>query len=348
MAPKGSPDKALAAILPLISSGQAYEAHQKARTFASRYVKARAFDTAAQVLFQAAKELLKAGHAGSGSDLGVYMIDVYHEMEQEVNDASRGNVTQLIALVGRQGTWRKVLIEKAVAWSSDFTGDPAGDPVLHYHIGELLVKEGSFELAERHFIAGGTRDCARLHATMMAKWVQSDPEPARFAIRGVLPYLLLQNILCSRIILSKFIGLLSQSRPTLLLHPPLPLPLDDEVLVTSDPALNFLQLLIRVCQRGEQSPPSSSQPLPARTAWLKLVAQYKSSSPVISEVFSNQVNTQIGQIYFGFSVRKLTTPWDMISGLLGGGDSGSPSSPRGGRGQARGSLRRTSTGPELD
>ena len=95
MSSKGSPDKALASILPLISSGQAYEAHQKARTFASRYVKAGAFDSAVQVLFQSAKELLKAGHAGSGSDLGVYMIDVYYDMEQELNDASRGIIPSI-------------------------------------------------------------------------------------------------------------------------------------------------------------------------------------------------------------------------------------------------------------
>jgi len=97
MSSKGSPDKALASILPLISNGQAYEAHQKARTFASRYVKAGAFGTAVQVLFQSAKELLKAGHAGSGSDLGVYMIDVYYDMDQGVNDTSRGIIRSNLA-----------------------------------------------------------------------------------------------------------------------------------------------------------------------------------------------------------------------------------------------------------
>jgi len=289
MSSKGSPDKALASILPLISSGQAYEAHQKARTFASRYVKARAFESAVQVLLQSAKELLKAGHAGSGSDLGVYMIDVYYDMEQELNDASRGSVTQLIALTGREGTWRKSLIERAVAWSSDVAGHPAGDPVIHYYIGELFMKEGSFHLAEPHFIAGGTRDCARLHAAMMVKWMGADAEPGRFAIRGLLPYLLLKNILASRIFLTEFINLLSGSRPSLSIHAPLSLG-SDEVFVTSEPALNFLQLLVRVCQRGEQTPPAKSAPLPARTAWLKLMAQYKASSPIIAEAFSNQVH----------------------------------------------------------
>lgn len=90
MPPQTSPDRALQAILPLIASGQAYEAHQKARTFGSRYLKAHAYDTAIQVLFPSARELLKAGHAGSGSDLALFLIDVYVAKEQPVDATSRG------------------------------------------------------------------------------------------------------------------------------------------------------------------------------------------------------------------------------------------------------------------
>lgn len=85
-----SQGKALNAILPLIAAGQAYEGHQKARTFASRYLKSNAYDTAIQVLFQSARELLKGGHAGSGTDLGTFLIEVYYAKEQDVNDTSRG------------------------------------------------------------------------------------------------------------------------------------------------------------------------------------------------------------------------------------------------------------------
>lgn len=85
-----SSSKALAAILPQIASGHAYEAHQKARTFASRYVKASQFDTAIDVLFQSARELLKAGQLGSGTDLGSFLIEVYESKGEEVADESRG------------------------------------------------------------------------------------------------------------------------------------------------------------------------------------------------------------------------------------------------------------------
>ena len=145
MPPQASPDKALQAILPLIASGQAYEAHQKARTFGARYLKAHAYDIAIQVIFPSARELLKAGHAGSGSDLALFLIDVYIAKEQQVDATSRGgfparsrgaqprlrvadiahafyvikdNLTQLIALTGPAGVWRKTVIDKAVAWAA--------------------------------------------------------------------------------------------------------------------------------------------------------------------------------------------------------------------------------------
>ena len=85
-----SSSKALAAILPQISAGHAYEAHQKARTFTLRYVKSGQHDTAIDVLFQSARELLKAGQQGSGTDLGVFLLEVYDSKGETVTEESRG------------------------------------------------------------------------------------------------------------------------------------------------------------------------------------------------------------------------------------------------------------------
>lgn len=139
-----SSTKALNAILPLIVSGQPYEAHQKARTFASRYQKSGQYDTAIDVLFQSARELLKAGHQGSGTDLTSFLLEVYSTKGESVNDESRGErqssyhsvvaarrskkltsvlpylpgrLTQLIALTGSSGSWRKTIIDKAIAYA---------------------------------------------------------------------------------------------------------------------------------------------------------------------------------------------------------------------------------------
>lgn len=84
-----SSSRALNAILPQISTAP-YEAHQKARTFASRYVKSAQYDTAIDVLFQSSRELLKAGQAGSGVDLAGFLLEVYEAKGETLTDESRG------------------------------------------------------------------------------------------------------------------------------------------------------------------------------------------------------------------------------------------------------------------
>lgn len=81
--------KALNAILPRIAASP-YEAHQKARTFAARYVKAGQYDIAIDVLFQSARELLKNGQAGSGTDLAAFLLEAYDQKSEPVSDESRG------------------------------------------------------------------------------------------------------------------------------------------------------------------------------------------------------------------------------------------------------------------
>lgn len=88
-----SSSRALNAILPLIAAGQPYEAHQKARTFASRYTKSGQYDIAIDVLFQSARELLKAGHQGSGTDLVGFLLEVYEAKGEPVSEETRGGFT---------------------------------------------------------------------------------------------------------------------------------------------------------------------------------------------------------------------------------------------------------------
>ena len=124
--------KALNAILPQIPTAP-YEAHQKARTFAARYVKSNQYDTAIDVLFQSARELYTNGQPGSGSDLTGFLLDVYETKGETVNEETRGGfsklspnmivdfmsgtgrLTQLIALAGPAGGWRKTIIDKSIA-----------------------------------------------------------------------------------------------------------------------------------------------------------------------------------------------------------------------------------------
>ena len=86
------PAKLLPPILRLLeqSPPDAYSAQQKARTTAARLLASAHYDSAIEILFGCAKELLKLKEWGSGCDLAVYLVQVYEKAELEVTDESKG------------------------------------------------------------------------------------------------------------------------------------------------------------------------------------------------------------------------------------------------------------------
>ncbi|KAI0258365.1 hypothetical protein BC834DRAFT_911820 [Gloeopeniophorella convolvens] len=307
--------KALEAILPLIAAGQPYEAHQKARTFTARYTKAGAHAVAIDVLFQSARELLKAGNAGSGTDLAVLLLDSYERAGEPVSDASRGRVTQLIALVGSSGAWRKTVIDKSIAWSAKQGSYPAGDPALQHYVGELFFKEGDLDGAEPHLLAAGTRDSARLLAQVYFDWVKAsrslESHAGIFALRGVLSHLLNGNILAARTFLDAFISHLPLSGETLSIGNT-----GDEIRITRDSVLNFAQLAVRTVQRA-----AGSQNKTAREAWVRLCGTYQSRGGVLARPEVRVVLNELATLYFeippprGANVNPFG---DIMSSLFGG------------------------------
>ncbi|KAI0635867.1 hypothetical protein C8Q77DRAFT_597016 [Trametes polyzona] len=326
--------RALEAILPLIASGQPYEAHQKARTFASRYNKSKQYDTAIDVLFQSARELLKVGQQGSGTDLASFLLDVYESKGEAVSDESRGRLTQLIALAGPSGSWRKTIIDKSVAWSAKVGPHPAGDPDLHHYVGELLYKEGSFAAAEPHFLAAGKRDSARLLAEMFVEWASPDAPTGPFALRGTIPYLQNGNILAARTFIDHFVSQLTARRPSLLSpHQPSPIPIgkptngeQDEIIFTTDSTLNFAQLAVRACQRAQGDKNKAM-----REAWVRLCGTYQSKGGLVAQREVRKALSEIAELYFAIPPPRAqqANPFgDMISAMLGGGAPSAAPQPR--------------------
>ncbi|EMD31290.1 hypothetical protein CERSUDRAFT_119842 [Gelatoporia subvermispora B] len=319
-----SSSRALNAILPLIAAGQPYEAHQKARTFASRYVKSNQFDTAIDVLFQSARELLKAGQQGSGTDLASFLLDVYESKGEVVNEESRGRITQLLALVGSSASWRKTIIDKAVAWSSRNGPCPAGDPDLQHYIGELLYKDGLFDAAEPHLLAAGKRDSARLLAQMFVKWATTGGTPGTFALRGTVPYLLNGNILAARAFTSEFVSQITASQPSLispLQSAPITLGSSkdtepDEIIFTTDPCLNFTQLAVCTCQRAQREKNKA-----IREAWVRLCGTYQSKGGILATKDVRKALSEIADLYFAIPpprAQPANPLGDMFSAMLGG------------------------------
>lgn len=310
--------RALNAILPQVEKSP-YEAHQKARTFASRYMKSGQYDTAIDVLFQSARELLKTGQVGSGVDLAGFLLEVYDNKKEPVTGESRGKLTQLLALTGSDGTWRKTLADKAIAWSSKFGPCPSGDPDLQRYIGELLFKDGDLYGAEPHFLASGQRDSARILAEMFLKW--SDGEKlGLFALRGSLPYLLNGNILAARTFTKHFISGLPKTTIT---TPAAVIQIgDNEVTMTTDPLINFSQLAVLTCQRA-----NGGQNKVARESWVRLCGTYSSQGGPLAVAEVRKVLNEIATLYFAIPPPRTqaTNPFgDMLSSLFGGAAPGQP------------------------
>ncbi|KAA1467149.1 cytoplasmic protein [Dentipellis sp. KUC8613] len=329
--PSASSSRALNAILPLIAQGQAYEAHQKARTFASRYQKSGQHDTAIDVLFQSARELLKAGQIGSGADLTSFLIDVYDAKPEPVTEESRGRLTQLIALTGPQGSWRKTMIDKSIAWSAKHGPYPAGDPDLQHYVGELLYKEGVYDGAEPHLLAAGKRDSARTLAHVYFDWARAtdslSSHAGDFALRGTIPYLVNGNILAARVFLSAYISLLPD---TITGANGTSLPLtakasgeQDEVLyVRGQPLLTFSQLAVRTCQRAQ-----GEHNKIAREAWVRLCGTFQSRGGVLAAPEVRQALNEIATAYFAIPPPRSqnANPFEMLSSMFGGGAPGAGS-----------------------
>ncbi|KAI0342922.1 hypothetical protein BDW22DRAFT_1330467 [Trametopsis cervina] len=324
MAQAASSSRALNAILPLISSGQPYEAHQKARTFASRYQKSGQYDTAIDVLFQSARELLKVGQQGSGTDLASFLLDVYDAKGEDVNEESRGRLTQLIALTGSSGAWRKTIVDKAVSWSARSGPCPSGDPGLHHYVADILYKEGAFEVAELHYLAAGKRDSARSLAQMHVEWSSTGGAPGAFALRGTIPYLQNGNILAARSFLSHLVSQFAASRPDFVSPlQPSPIPVGrtdssemDEMFLTTDPLVNFAQLAVRTCQRAQ-----GDKNKPMREAWIRLCGTYQSKGSLLAVKEVRKSLNEISELFFSIPPPRgqQANPFgDMLSAMMGG------------------------------
>ncbi|KAG6831509.1 hypothetical protein H0H92_009777 [Tricholoma furcatifolium] len=283
-----SSSRALNAILPQISSSP-YEAHQKARTFASRYVKSGQYDTAIDVLFQSARELLKSGQTGSGVDLAGFLLEVYDTKGEAVTEESR----------------------ERYRWSVKHGECPAGDQDLHHYLGELFYKEGAFDAAESHLLASGKRDSARLLAEMFTRWSAEGGTAGAFALRGIIPYLQNGNILAARTFIAHFTSGVPKDPST----PNVPVG-KDEVILTKDQVVNFSQIAVLACQRAQ-----GEKNKLMRESWVRLCGTYQSRGGVLTLPEVRSALNEIANLYFAIPLPKnqqANPMGDLLSSLFGG------------------------------
>jgi hypothetical protein len=103
-------DKIVARLQQRIAEGQYYEAQQQARVVAARYIKARNWAAAIDILYNVVQSLLKAGQGGSGGDLCVMLVDVFEQAELKPDPESKGKLLTCLRLFDSQEPTRKRFI----------------------------------------------------------------------------------------------------------------------------------------------------------------------------------------------------------------------------------------------
>ncbi|GAA94422.1 glycoside hydrolase family 47 protein [Mixia osmundae IAM 14324] len=354
--PAPSLERTLRSIRTLLESGDFYAAHQKYRTSAARLLKGPVgkgapghwdgpAQQAADILFEGSRGLLEKGEIGSGTDLGLYLLEVWSTRSVPCTDAERGKVKQLVALAGSSGTWRKSLMDTAISWTAKVSGSPSGDAKLHEAFGQALANEQDYVAAEPHLLASGSSDAAKTLAVGLYAWSINDPTGnqgvGRYAARGVLSLLEASFIEAARSFLAQFLALLLRAQPDLRLQA-MPLKGDsfsdtsspDEFILTKIPSLNFLQLAIRTCQIGAGealiAPPSGAGRGMGRAAWQALVGRYEREVPWLRLPDVAESRAHLAELYFGIAPPRKGN--DMLSGLMsslfGGGSGQSASAGR--------------------
>ncbi|CAD6893792.1 unnamed protein product [Tilletia controversa] len=280
-----------------------YELHQKLRTKAVRLLKKKDYAQAISILHTGAVDLLKQKEQGSGCDIAVYLVDVYEQSDAQVNDETRGRLVEILDLTAPD-FWRKKVADAALKWSAKASGQEGGDPTLRISIAQLYAREGSFHIAEPHYIAGCVKDgsAAQVDASiddaaipaalaqLEVDWLKQHSaatlaqegesraqavierlEVGKFALRALLPLLAQRALSASQTFLSTFTQLVTKQTDKLLIPiKPNPKPYTPQPALANIPsALTDLQIYV-----------TSSPDLNFAQMTLGLVAQgagYKSS-----------------------------------------------------------------------
>ncbi|KFZ03632.1 hypothetical protein V502_10790 [Pseudogymnoascus sp. VKM F-4520 (FW-2644)] len=297
-------EKIITRLQSKITEGQFYEAQQQTRVVASRYIKAKDWPAAIDILYNVASSLLKAEQGGSGGDLSIFLVDVYKQAELVPDAANKGKLLTLLRLFDPEEPTRKKFITEMIGWSAKFGSYAAGEPELHHVTGSLYASEHDVYDAERHLLLG-TKDSPPLLANLEYDWYATDDShtAATYAARAVLPYLLLGNVRDASTALQLFTSRLASSNPSLAVQDVKSSTSGTKV-YPSLPLLNFLSLLVLAVEKG------------AADLFRQLKSHY--ASHIKEATGWDEALESIAEMYFGISRPRQGNPlFDMMGSMFG-------------------------------
>lgn len=293
-----------------VRDGAFYEAHMLLKTRVSRLVRGRKYDEAARLVVEGASILLRHGQGGSGTDLVLYLLEIYTEAGKGADGEVVATLVQLLQLVSPAEPNLKDVVTAMNNWTIAHGSYKFGDPQLHNSIAlKLLEAECAYE-AERYFVLG-TFESLEHYLQLMWSWFEQSDSPledvSTFALRVALNYLFIGNVKYAADIQQRFIKLFldsgcSQDVAYELKEKPLP---DEKgpfrmYYFPQLPALNMAQLLLLACQTGHAA----------------LFQSLKEQYPDVAQQYAEPFQF-LGAEYFGIETpRKVNLLQDMMSGLF--------------------------------
>ncbi|KAF9959304.1 hypothetical protein BGZ72_009881 [Mortierella alpina] len=304
MAARGTA-KVLQKLEKSVSEGHYYEAHQMYRTVANRYVKAHNYKDAIDLLRSGALLLLQHKQSGSGTDLALYLIEVYNLEKTPVTEESRDRVFDLADLMSAEVSQRRTFLQNAISWSANNSEYKSGDPLLQHYIGLLFWKDKDYSQAEAHLLVG-TQESAEALGLVLFEWSEEEPDHDKgaYLLRGVLQELAMRNLRDANTVYRTFVERL----PAAYLAAEQKVPGDGSlktIQTFKSPLLNLTQMLLLACQTGNP-------------AIFKQVATKYKPVLAIDENFGALMTT-IGELFFGIRAPKQANMLaDLMSSLFSG------------------------------
>ncbi|KAF9570696.1 hypothetical protein EC968_001480 [Mortierella alpina] len=308
MAARGTA-KVLQKLEKSVSEGHYYEAHQMYRTVANRYVKAHNYTDAINLLRSGALLLLQHKQSGSGTDLALYLIEVYNLEKTPVTEESRDRIFDLADLMSADVSQRKTFLQNAISWSANNSEYKNGDPLLQHYIGLLFWKDKDYSQAEAHLLVG-TQESAEALGLVLFEWseVEPDHDKGAYLLRGVLQELAMRNLRDANTVYKAFVERL----PAAYLAAEQKVPGNGSlktIQTFKSPLLNLTQMLLLACQTGNP-------------AIFKQVATKYKPVLAIDDNFGALMTT-IGELFFGIRAPKQA---NMLADLMNSLFSGPPPS----------------------
>lgn len=293
-----------------IDNGSFYEAHQTLRTITNRYVKAKQYKEAKDLLYQGATILLNNKEYASASDLINYLVQVYTEDGVQINDTDAKNkLIDLVSGIPSNDPSLSDLSKVCITWSKlSPECSKFGDADLHHLFGSKLLlwlledhandkdslegantnqaqtaedKHKVFAVAEMHLVLGTFRSVP-LYVDYLVLCAKANREldPGVFLARAIINYAYLQNI--------KFVQESQQLFKSQLSNTSVP-QLDFHYYETNS-LMNFLQLLVLTLEKDHATNAQKFRKLYEQ--YHAILKQHELLVPV----------EYLGKLYFGLNI----------------------------------------------